>query len=215
MKTNTCILCDIIGNKNNLQAKPVNTILYENENFVVLPAKGTMLDGYLMICPKKHYTGMANLPYDVRQELFVLIEKIKQIILKEYKIMPTILEHGSLREGRHPKSIVHAHVHIFPFNFNKVHHQKMLDCLKLEKIDLKSQMQNFAGKNYWLYVDKNENAYMSHTISNVPRSIFLRLVACQLGMEECYEWREPKNDNIETIKKTLEKLSGPLKNLKI
>lgn len=39
------------------------------------------------------------------------------IVIKRHIIL---LEHGSTESGRYPQSIVHAHLHLIPFNFNVI-----------------------------------------------------------------------------------------------
>lgn len=64
-----CIFCDLdVG-------KLANTILEETKNFIVIPAVGSLTDGYILIVAKKHFHNMFELSNEVKEEYFNLVEK--------------------------------------------------------------------------------------------------------------------------------------------
>ena len=72
-----------------------------------------------MIVTKRHVNGFAELSQAELKHVEEIINTIKFFYKKKFNINSIILEHGSTENGRHPQSIVHAHLHLIPFNFNK------------------------------------------------------------------------------------------------
>ena len=55
MFMNNCIFCNVD------KSMYYNTILEETNNFFVIPTKGSLVDGYVLIVSKKHYLNMIEL----------------------------------------------------------------------------------------------------------------------------------------------------------
>ena len=193
-----CILCDIIKySKNEL----VNTTLFETELFVVKPAKGMVVPGQMLLIPKQHINGFAELSINYIEKARKLCEFIEERIERETNNKVILFEHGSLHNGRHPESIVHAHMHIIPYTLSNFRRNKMIKECKLKEITSFKKIKEVQYKDYWFFKDNMGKMYMSHSIEGVPRSIFFRLIAEQEGLGLNYEWRN-END-IDKIIKTI------------
>lgn len=99
--------------------KEKNVILYEDDLILISQATGSPVRGYLMIVTKQHINGFAELSQAELKHVEEIINTIKFFYKKYFNINLILLEHGSTENGRHPQSIVHAHLHLIPFNFNK------------------------------------------------------------------------------------------------
>lgn len=51
-----CIFCDIVKNAND-EGQSQSVILYEDDLIIIVPAKGSPVEGYLMIIVKRHIKG--------------------------------------------------------------------------------------------------------------------------------------------------------------
>lgn len=129
-----CVFCNIVKNGNNNNEKEKNIVLYEDELLLVSQATGSPVRGYLMIIPKKHINGFAELSLDEMKHVEKIISIIMDFYKKYFHINAILLEHGSTEIGRHPQSIVHAHLHLIPFNFNKKIEKELLKELQLKPI---------------------------------------------------------------------------------
>lgn len=194
-----CILCDIIKYSRH---ELVNTTLFETESFVIKPAKGMVVPGQMLLIPKQHINGFAELPIKEIEKTKELCEFIEEKLKTEINNGVILFEHGSLYNGRHSESIVHAHIHIIPYILSDFSRDKMIKECKLEKINSFEKIKEVQHKDYWFFKDNNGKMYMSHSIESVPRSIFFRLIAEQEGLGLNYEWRNENDDIkiIETIK---------------
>lgn len=108
-----------------------------------------------------------------------------------------------LRGGRHSQSIVHAHLHLIPFNFNKEIEKELIDSLKLETFNDYNQIKEYASHDYWFYCNPTGKCFSSVDVLDAPKSIFMNLIAKQVGIPTPYEWRTAgtKKEYINEMKK--------------
>ena len=184
-----CVFCNIIKTGNNNNEKEKNIILYEDDLVLITQATGSPVRGYLMIVTKRHVNGCAELSKDELKQIDKLIKGIKEFYKNYFNIDSILLEHGSTESGRHPQSIVHAHLHLIPFNFNKKIETELLKELHLKLIKSFEDIKINKKLDYWLYCDSKGKYYTSSNIINAPRSIFMNLIAKQINLKLPYEWR--------------------------
>ena len=185
-----CVFCDIVKNGNNNDKKEKDVILYEDELILISQAAGSPVRGYLMIIAKQHINGFAELSRDELKHVEKIIDIIKKIFKKYFHINSILLEHGSRESGRHPQSIVHAHLHLIPFNFNDKIEKELLTVLQLKPMKSLESIKMNEKLDYWLYCNSNGEYYTSFDILHVPRSIFMNLIAKQINLPLPYEWRK-------------------------
>lgn len=185
-----CVFCNIVKNRNNNNEKEKNIVLYEDELLLVSQATGSPVRGYLMIIPKKHINGFAELSLDEMKYVEKIISIIKDFYKKYFHINAILLEHGSTEIGRHPQSIVHAHLHLIPFNFEEKIEKELFTELQLKPIKAFECIKINKKLDYWLYCNQNGEYYTSSEILEAPRSIFMNLIAKQINLPLPYEWRK-------------------------
>lgn len=186
-----CIFCNIIKTGDNKKEEK-NVILYEDDLILITQATGSPVRGYLMIVPKKHINGFAELTKKELKYVEKIIKKIKSIYKKHFNIDSILLEHGSIEEGRHPQSIVHAHLHLIPFNFTDEIEDELMENLKLKPMNCFEDIKINQKSDYWFYCSSTGKFYQSANILSAPRSIFMNLIAKQIGLPLPYEWRISK-----------------------
>lgn len=164
--------------------------MYEDDLVLITQATGSPVRGYLMIVIKRHINGFAELSQEELKDVEKLINTIKEFYKKYFHIDSILLEHGSIESGRHPQSIVHAHLHLIPFNFNEEIEKELLTELQLKPIELFENIKTNEKLDYWLYCDPKGKYYESSNILNAPRSIFMNLIAKQINLPLPYEWRK-------------------------
>lgn len=185
-----CVFCNIVKNGDNNNEKEKNIVLYEDDLVLVSQATGSPVRGYLMIITKRHINGFAELSLAEMKHVKNIIRVIKEFYKKYYNVNSILLEHGSTENGRHPQSIVHAHLHLIPFNFNKEIENELLTELQLKPIESFENIKVNEKVDYWLYCNQNDNYYTSSNILDAPRSIFMNLIAKQINIPLPYEWRK-------------------------
>lgn len=210
-----CVFCNIVKTGDNNNEKEKNVILYEDDLLLITQATGSPVKGYLMIVTKRHINGFAELSKEELKYVEKLINEIKDFYKKYFHIDSILLEHGSIESGRHPQSIVHAHLHLIPFNFNEEIENELLTELHLKPIESFENIKINEKLDYWLYCDSKGKYYTSSNIINVPRSIFMNLIAKQINFKLPYEWRKnvTKKEYIEEMIEIFNDNEKKLKNI--
>ena len=185
-----CVFCDLVKNGDNNSEKEKNIILYEDELILITQATGSPVRGYVMMITKRHVNGFAELSWNELKHVERIICIIKNFYKKYFNINSILLEHGSTENGRHPQSIVHAHLHLIPFNFDEKIENELLTVLQLKPIQALENIKINEKLDYWLYCNPKGEYYTSSEILNAPRSIFMNLIAKQINLPLPYEWRK-------------------------
>ena len=194
-----CFLCKVVEGKPD---KPEH-ILYESDNFIVIPGLGAFFDGYVMIVPKKHIMSFAELSKEEYQEFLRVLNDIRFILKSVYKKEIFVFECGSGRDGggKHTTSIVHAHIHLAPTDMPVLDeiHKSGLYPAQIEPLDL---ISNFGQYPYMLYIDQKDNWYItSDPNTYFPRQHPRQVLADYMGLEKGqYNWRNyPMREKLDII----------------
>ena len=152
-----CLFCRILNNT----ASHKEHILYDSENFFVIPGTGAFFDGYVMIIPKKHVMSFANLSNEELDEFFIIYDNISSILERIYgkKVFGFECGSGKTGGGKHKTSIVHCHFHLAATNM-PVLEEVQKSGLTPQLIDKKALI-NFDENPYMLYVDQCGNWFIS------------------------------------------------------
>lgn len=205
-----CILCKIYNGRRNPNKKPMDMVIYESENFYVCPAKGAMVEGYVMICPKAHILSCAALPNEQRRELWNVINDIIYLLREIYDEDILMFEHGSGEEGKckHEKSIVHAHLHILPTNVRITEEQ--MKRISMKEISYEELHQYDKVPYFWYIESYNKMFITADPEIYIPRQYARQILAEKLNIKgELWNWR--KNDFKSKINDTLMDIAEYLK----
>ena len=191
-----CVFCNID------KSRPENTIIDESDNFIVLPAVGSLVDGYLMIVSKKHINSMSELKENEIKEYEFLIEKYRNKFKNIYNKFPIIFEHGTPIKDSDMKasSVVHAHTHIVNHQF--FDESAIIKNLNFDRIDNLNYLSK--EKNYIMYINPKNNCYVSYNFEPVSQ-IMRKIIAKDLGYENKFDWKKEKF--IENINSTIRKFT--------
>lgn len=169
----------------------MNTVLYESENFYVVPAKGALVEGYVMIVPKEHVLSFAALSSDKLAEAMQVLADIQNILGKIYGPNFLVFEHGSGAEGKckHEKAIVHAHLHVIPFTLSLG--GNLLSDFHLSPLSL-TDLHQYAEVPYLLYRDMQHDWHISADPEvYIPRQCIRQVLGDQLGLDGLlWNWRK-------------------------
>lgn len=185
--------------------KAISHAIFENDDFLVFPTKGQIVEGYVLLVPKRHASCLGELA-DAEVEKFVRLKnRIADAMAVVYGQQPIFFEHGVVGQTVH-----HAHLHAAPVD---------LDLLPriAEDFPIYSQIPDFSllrdafrrdGKYlYWENAGGEKFIFRTPWPLKVPPQ-YLRIVfAHAAGVPGLANWREmdPMLDN-ELIRKTAEKL---------
>lgn len=180
-------------------------ILYESENYMVLPGLGAFFEGYVMIVPKKHVMSMAELAEEseeLYEEFLRVLNDMRFILESIYHKKIFVFECGSGKggEGKHTTSIVHAHVHMAPSDI-PVLKSVQKSGLYPGLIHPRS-LKNYGKYPYMLYIDQDDTWYIvSDPDTYFPRQHPRQILADYMELKEGeYNWRtHPHREEMDTI----------------
>lgn len=187
-----CIFCNIDDKKIE------NTILDETDNFYVLPAVGSLVDGYVLLVSKKHLSSMSLLTKKENREYEKLIKKYRKIFKSIYGHYPIIFEHGTNTLKRSASSVTHAHTHIVNHTFKD--EKYIIEYLKLQKIESLQNIDN--NSSYIMYMNEKGEMYISYSFKPISQMMRI-LIAKDLNLEETFDWKKFRYDDnmLSTINK--------------
>ena len=193
-----CPFCqEFLNRSNNVIEK--NRIIAETRTFLIFPTVGGFVDNYQLIVPRKHINCFGELTNNEWQELNLIIDWQKWINKHYFGSSTSMFEHGALLPNNESgKSIVHAHLHIFPNN------QTLFTALKKYKFTIQEipDITNLAkicriNETYLYYRDIDGKDYVIIDESGLPSQFLRKVLADSLGLST-WNWREfPYIDKLE------------------
>jgi diadenosine tetraphosphate (Ap4A) HIT family hydrolase len=109
-----CTLCTIASASPD-ELRPYDRPIIETEHFIVIPALGHFVDGYLLICTRRHYKNLGETDAAVFDDFLVVKNRVTDLLSREYRKRPIFFEHGPVSETQRAGScVVHAHMHAIP-----------------------------------------------------------------------------------------------------
>lgn len=197
-QNSNCRLCE--------KYKTEGSVIFETENFWVAPALGQIVEGYLLICTKKCFIGLSEIPRKLFGELENVQSKVRDILAKYY-VKPIFFEHGIV--ASHKKGgccIDHTHLHAVPFAADLLKdiakHFKPVKITKLSS--LKTQYKKQIP--YLFYENNDGKRYLFELFKPIPSQYFRRLLAAETGNPKEFNWKQ--YPEIYKFNQTLEKLRG-------
>lgn len=87
----------------------LSALLFETSNFRVVCDVHPIVEGHILIIPKKHFSCSGEFPKDIFEEFLGLYKKVSKFLEAEYGMVSSF-EHGKIGQ-----TVFHAHVHLMPF----------------------------------------------------------------------------------------------------
>ena len=177
--------------------------LIELPNFMVLPSLGALVEGWVLIVPKKHFLSLATLPDSLTFEMRGLQRMLCERLQRIYGPVAAF-EHGPAAEQRTVGcGVDHAHMHIVPVDFDlSVAVAPYLPpgstWSEATVTDCRIAVQE--GDDY-LYLEQPLGRPRIVRHGNLGSQLFRRAIASHLGVPDDFNWRN--NPQIENVDKTI------------
>jgi diadenosine tetraphosphate (Ap4A) HIT family hydrolase len=169
------------------QGSPKTRFVLSTENFHVFPSIGQLVDGYLLMAPKKHYAAFDEMPRVLWDEFDRLLEHVRLIASSIYG--PCIAyEHGTRGEGG--CGIYHAHMHLVPFprateligDLRKRFAWRILANL----VDLGEQDEKTSS---YLFCETPQSTRYLFSVKDLSSQFMRKLLSEALGRDD-WDWRK-------------------------
>lgn len=181
-----------------------NKILYESNNFVVFPSLGQIVEGYLLIAPKKHLIATGEIPTELYPELNSVYQKVKKVLSDVYE-SPLFFEHGPISQNKRGGCCIeHAHFHAVPVKVDIL--EDLAKHFKYKGIKTFSgiRKQFKKGVPYFYYESNLGKRYLFEIPEIVPSQYIRKIIAYKIGKPERWDWRICLG--LDELSKTIKKL---------
>ena len=187
---NSCRMCfDLL-----LQGpiKAWNEPLFESPNFIVLPSLGALVEGWLLLVPKKHFICMGALPDSVASEMHEM-KNFLCSVLQQYYGEICAFEHGPSRANLNVGcGVDHAHLHIVPvaFDLASAVTSFLPEDTFWSEAGLEECRASFGRGEDYLYLEQPIGAGRIATHHAFESQLFRRAIAARIGALTQFNWRE-------------------------
>jgi diadenosine tetraphosphate (Ap4A) HIT family hydrolase len=186
---------------------PESRVLFGSEQFAVMPSLGQIIEGYLLIVPRRHWKAIGDLSAADVNELAVALHRVGEVLIKEYG--PFVLfEHGTRSESVGGCGIYHAHLHATPLGTIS----DPVAALKLkfpyeELSELAEINDRTAGLSSYLFYRDSDGRFYIFNTGPLPSQYMRQLIAEAMG-EQVWNWRAAGRED--RLLATMRRLSGRL-----
>jgi diadenosine tetraphosphate (Ap4A) HIT family hydrolase len=130
--------------------QPATRILEETANIATVVDLSPLLEGHLLVAPKKHYLSFAAAMLDHQHEIILMLERASAWVRETYHSV-ALFEHGSTSDDASGACIEHAHIHVLP-----VAATGLVDVMRDDKLQL-TVLKNIAG---WIEIADTHRSYL-------------------------------------------------------
>ncbi len=160
--------------------------LFSSENFWIVCDFHPLVQGHILIIPKKHISCFGALPEKIFPEFENIYMKVKNFINHNYGSV-AVFEHGIAGQ-----TVFHAHMHFLPFN-GKIG-DIIIEANFIRKIDSLSQIkEEFKKQSKYLFVEVANKKYFIDIKSAYPR-FFRDKFANALNVGDRADWKAAANN---------------------
>jgi diadenosine tetraphosphate (Ap4A) HIT family hydrolase len=165
---------------------PRERFLFENDDFVIFPALGSFVEGYLLICPKTHVPSCAALDLEFLVKLEDLLAVTRSILRAHYG--PSIaFEHGLASLSRRAGGCIdHAHLHIVPAALDV--RSILTQEFGTHELVRLSDLVLWRGHAYLLAQNNDGSGAVCDVPDHLPSQFLRRRIATALNLEERWDW---------------------------
>jgi XTP/dITP diphosphohydrolase len=164
-------------------------VVYEDENFVVMPPLGEFMEGGLLLLTREHVLSLAHLKPGQFDLLERLLRAIREALVKHWGVAPLVFEHGPAPDWSKGVCCVdHAHLNIFPASVEL--HPRLAERMNMPLGPLADLTRLRRAEFGYLFVQENDGARRAYDGKDVPTQLVRRIITAQLGLPERWHWRD-------------------------
>lgn len=175
-------------------------VLFQTQNFLVVPTVGALVEGWFLIVTKNHFLSMGAINPELRSELLQIKEFVCEAVLECYGDV-AVFEHGPSRLGQSVGcGVDHAHLHILPAPRSLIDDIPCVAEASLEWLPvdgMNSTQGYFLSGTPYLYVEQPLGNASIADATAAPSQLFRKVVAHQIGSPVRFDWRDhPIESNV-------------------
>ncbi len=173
--------------------EPWDEVLFESANFVAMPTRGSLIEGWLLVVPREHHYCVGSFSPDLLSEFQSFRREVQHILESIYG--PVIaFEHGAIGSGRPVGcGVDHAHLHLVPWSgsFADTVRRQAIQDFQWKEIDGFHPLSaaHHARKDY-LFFEEANGAVRMVASDAIPSQFFRRVIAAAIGQPDHYDWKQ-------------------------
>ncbi|AVH59064.1 MULTISPECIES: HIT family protein [Streptomyces] len=161
------------------QGDPHSRVLLETANFAMVVDISPLVEGHLLVVPKKHYLSFARAMLDYRHEAISVVQRARDWVRKTYGTV-TLFEHGSTAGQSGGACIAHAHIHVLPVESKRLVAVMQRDELELTALpDITSWTEATESQRPYLLCSDGESSCVALLSARV-RHQYLRSASAEV-----------------------------------
>jgi ATP adenylyltransferase len=181
-------------------------VIYESENFVALPTRGALVEGWLLIVPRIHHLCIGEFAPELVTELESFHREVRAAVRAIYGAT-VAFEHGPASSSRPAGcGVDHAHLHVVPWRgpFASAVRKHGVPQFSWRSVSGYGDLRLLrAPRKDYLYFEESDGDSFA-ACGSVPSQYFRRIVAAELGTPELFDWKE--HSGIANVKATVSAL---------
>lgn len=197
---NTCKLCSELESRTSVWNQP----LFESPNFVALPSLGALVEGWLLLVPKRHFISFGAIPSSMHPEINEFKGYLCAMLRQCYGTVAAF-EHGPSMASRTVGcGVDHAHLHLVPLQFDLA--AEVLPFLPnsatWSSAGIEQCQDAYTRGEDYLYLEQPIGSGRITTHDEFGSQLFRKAIAAQLGIHNQYNWHEYQQ--LETVMTTID-----------
>lgn len=179
-----------------------NTILYENDHFICVPALGCFVVGYVLLISKRHVISIKDFSHEEKMSLKGIIESVSST--KLFKTGYLLFEHGNSRNTSKASCISHFHFHLMPWQSSKIDNffeDEDYPIIMCDKYDDWLIYDESESDKEYLMLSNGVNTYF-YCANSFQSQYIRKVISKMVHLDGKWNWAiYPFNENIiETIR---------------
>lgn len=173
-----------------------DTPIFESDSFVVVPTVGALVEGWLLVAPRRQVLCYARLPDAALSELKHFLDEIVPIVEESYGPI-SLFEHGPSVVGSPVGcGTDYAHLHLVPAKCDlRAGTEQIAPNIRWNKIGSFEAIRDRAadGAGYWFLQQPygSGDCMIGSCSAEEPTSqLFRRVIATSLGTPEAFDWKD-------------------------
>ncbi len=187
---NSCKLCSELESIKS--AKAWNEPLFESPNFVALPSVGALVEGWVLLVPKRHFISFGAVPGSMLAEMSEFKGFLCSTLAQCYGTI-SAFEHGPSAPSRAVGcGVDHAHLHLapVPFDLSAEVSPFLPSGVTWASAGIEECQNAYDRSEDYLYLEQPIGSGWITTHEKFESQLFRRAIATRIGVRDQYNWRE-------------------------
>lgn len=184
--------------------EPWDEILFESTNFVAIPTRGCLVEGWLLIVPRVHHFCVGGFSREMLVEFQLFRNEVQKGLELVYGQV-VAFEHGPANSGRAAGcGVDHAHLHLVPWAglFADAIQSHSVCDFTWSRVDGFNALPEIhaTDRDYLFFQESDGSAYVAASDA-IPSQFFRRIVASALGFPHLSDWK--RHGGVESVRATV------------